>query len=505
MTPEGPEAPKPLSITDKLKNLFNQAVDAIKKSVEERKDIDPAADLVTVPEESKEDFEAPKEIFEKDFDLGDFEITEKEVPDLKPEAVYLLLGSVDRMAFKEVASRQRIKVERYGENVNWYNAAQMDATVFLQYKDQIETNFPTLTDPARRARILEVIQSMSEMTEFTDKAWKDMIKAKGYKSDEVYGSEGAYNLLLAFQRSVGTVQREMLVDENLKAEGEFLPMFTVRLEIATKEGKTDSARFAKLIEVVKKEKPEEEDEEDLDTDLDGGEPGPVVPLPQPEPAPEPAPVPPEPAPAPPEPAPEPPEEKESPDAEKLGKMVEELTGLGFELAEAPTNFGDNVYAKYGEKRVLIIFVSEGIYNFSMLNTPENVTVGVSNVDGQAMKTALDAQQHANKVEAMKLDLEHVAGFNATVEGPLAKDADGDDYDPNTYKVTLKGLIYTNPGTGDVSNPFDVKFIVRIDEKRGYVDAETVAGTRLKKADDPKALYEEAGEKGFKEQKIEKTP
>lgn len=285
--PKAPEV-KELSKLDRLTSLFNKAVDAIKKSADARKAVDPSKDLVDMDEKAKEQFEAPKVSWEKAFDLGKFEINQEEVkklPEITDDKVYLLLGSVDRVPFQKHYKRENLEVDRYGDGTKtkWYEAIKEDAALFIKLKDGIETNFPQLADTAKKDRMVQIVTDISQMTDFTDAAWRTMFKDKGYTDAEIYGAEGAYNLLLSFQRAIAPIDREELgkdedvvIGQNEKEEDIKAGKYTIRLEVASKKGKSDGDRFSKLVEVKVKEEEEEQEEE---------KPTPEPPAPTPEPEP----------------------------------------------------------------------------------------------------------------------------------------------------------------------------------------------------------------------------
>ncbi|MEK7085744.1 MAG: hypothetical protein AAB953_01890, partial [Patescibacteria group bacterium] len=260
-------SPEPSKL-DVLNGLFNQALKAMKDAVGARQKIDPSKDLVTLDDKAKESFEAPKVAFEKKFDLGDYQITPKDLKDVKIKAkhAYLLVGSVDQVAFTKGAKRE----------TKWYQALHQDAKLFLKVKDRVEIKFPGLKDTAKNTKMMDIIDKISKMTDFTDAAWNKMIADNKYTDDEIYGAEGAYNLLLAFQRAIGSVDRKALLDPpkiTLDATDPNNPISVpqlakIRLELSSKNGKADEDRVSRLVGVKVKEAKKETVVEAPKTDPD---------------------------------------------------------------------------------------------------------------------------------------------------------------------------------------------------------------------------------------------
>ncbi|MEK7548239.1 MAG: hypothetical protein AAB540_05070, partial [Patescibacteria group bacterium] len=243
-------------IFDKLRFAFGSALDVIQDSVKSRKSLDSSKDLLEAEDDTPE---SPKELDAvriewgtlTPHELGKYQLPAGIVaPKLEADKTYLLLGSVDRTAFDKKMKREGIvsKTED-GHDLNWYQDASATAALFLKYKDYIETNFKSWNSPAKQERLLTIMKVVSDMTEFTDAAWEKMIKDNKFTDNEIYGSEGVYNLLLAFNRANESTSTNLEKGLFEAAKGKFSPnVFKIRLEVAGKAGgKDENARYSKLL------------------------------------------------------------------------------------------------------------------------------------------------------------------------------------------------------------------------------------------------------------------
>ncbi len=256
MAPNAPQGSPELSKLDILNGLFDKAQAIMKASIGARQKpgIDPLEGLIALEDKAREFFGVPKLIFGKKFDLGEYKVTPDELKDVKIEGkhVYSLVGRVDQVAFDEAKTR----------GADWYVDLQKDAELFLKVKDRIKIDFPELWGGAKYVKMMNIIGVMSTMSNFNDSDWKKMIADNKYTDDEIYGAEGAYNLLLAFQRAIAPVDRNALLNPpnvTLDATDPSKPvtipqLAKIRLGLSGKKVKSDEDRFSGLIGVEVKEK-----------------------------------------------------------------------------------------------------------------------------------------------------------------------------------------------------------------------------------------------------------
>lgn len=146
--------------------------------------------------EQKELEEAYKEIFKQNFAVGEYTLPENTALPKLENKEYKTIGKVDRQWHREKA-----KVEA------WYRVKAENAQRMLSVFDQVEHNFASLQDPKVLEAYKGLLTKMSTMTSFKAKDWKKLVSESGLTKAQIYGPEGIYNLLLAFQRASVTVPK----------------------------------------------------------------------------------------------------------------------------------------------------------------------------------------------------------------------------------------------------------------------------------------------------------
>ena len=147
-------------------------------------------------------------------------------------------------------------------------------------------------------------------------------------------------------------------------------------------------------------------------------------------------------------------------------MDDELKQIGMITTTLPNAFGESVYAKYGEKRLTITFVSEGKYGYKLLSRQQSIDNAAGGViSGETsnledIKKAID-NEHIDKNKVMVLDLEHVR-----LEKQISQNVTQKLEVKSVTTVTGKSGVYSvdihteNYQTGnDVYKPFDAKLNV----------------------------------------------
>lgn len=472
--PSVPGSGKEKGVFDVLNDAFDKALKNL--SVARKKTGD---NVATTLLEANEIREKTEEIFHANHESGKYRLTDEAKKVVVDQAKnYLFAGSVDREQFRKATKREDIIVYKETgadgkeQGVNWYKDMSRAAMGFLNLQGNVEVNFPSLRDAAKKTKAMEIVKTFSEMKDFTDAAWAKMIKDKGYSDDEVFGSEGAYQLLLAFQRSMAAISDQSNFPANEK--------YKIRLEIADVEGKSEKHRYTKVLTGKLKEKKPE-----VKPPVAPPVKPPVAPPVKPPVAPPPVPpvkplvappvkppvVPPvAPPPAPPK-APE--ATKESPEALKIKEMLANLRTLGFEIVIAPSKFGVDGYAKYDAdpktpKRIGFSLNADGTYNYKMVTLPDGrPDLSGKSVDGMTIKGALDGMKFSDPVKVLKEDFLHVPGYQVSIKALTGKSPQGDEYEPNTYAVTVKNQKYENKKTGVISAAFDAEFEVELNQVVGY--------------------------------------
>lgn len=263
MTPPT-EALKSKSPLDHLNGLVSDSLKSVKDSIDRRGKIGVHDDLVKVKGEAEKKYEAPKETWTKNFELGKYLIGAKDkAPEIKDKSVYLLMGSVDRVAYDKDKIREKVMVYKKDNgdpdpdkwpDVNWYEDIKNNAQTFMKFKDRVDINFPSLKDTAKKDNMYKIVEAMSKMPTFTDASWKKMIADNKFSDDDVYGPEGAFNLILAFSRATGNVDLEkdskvaVGKDQNNK-DITVDKLYKIHLEVSSKAGNRPVNRYGKVVEI----------------------------------------------------------------------------------------------------------------------------------------------------------------------------------------------------------------------------------------------------------------
>jgi len=458
------------SPADYLKEIYDKFKEVSDKGGKDRAKADPSKELVVLKEDEKGPFESPKSIWGMNFDLSKYyvEDTSKQ-PQIAENAVYFLNGSVDRTSFRKHGKRENIVVITTKEadgsetKVKWYEDAKNMAVLFLRYADRIETDgFSTMEAGAKRDRMMEIMKAMSETTDFTDEAWNKMIKDNGYTDAEVFGPEGAYNLLLAFSRATGNISmgedNKVVVGKDKDGNDIEVPVYyKINLSLAKKAGRHRKDRYGKVVELkVKEEEEEEKPKKELKVELKEEPKKELKVELKEEPKKEPKD----------EPKPEPIKPKEDPKRieaqEKLGNMLAALSKEGFELTWTPSEFGQSVYVKYGDKRLNVAVNEDGSYSYQLLSRPQSRDNTDGGVKGKGtiaeMRKAIDSEP-VDKEKVMTLDLQAVS-IN-TKRGSIIESVKVTSLTPRKDKGTYDLVIHADNYEmgGKVYEPFDLKLIV----------------------------------------------
>lgn len=244
-TPESfsPEEQDVLAPGPKVSELYAMYDDITAKSQSKRSEI--REDIAST--EKSKNFQNPEVVQKRDYDSGLGGIEEDStLKGLEAGKKYLLSGGVDKHGFSAWRKRENLIVDRVEErDINWYESLARDAKLFAEIAPFIHVNFPGLKDDGKLLNTIGVALKVSEMTEFTDKAFKQMIKENGFSRKQIYGREGVIQALLAFNRAIDSVDRSLLTEENLIASEDKLPNITIRVELGKK-------RFSQLTSVEEK-------------------------------------------------------------------------------------------------------------------------------------------------------------------------------------------------------------------------------------------------------------
>lgn len=173
---------------------------------------------------AKESFEGEALIGkENSYKLGEKGLTQKEkknmtpadrakYPRLEKGKKYIAVGGVDKTPFKQAMH----------DNVWYYEMAQV-ADLMLKNKDSITFEFPAMRkDPKYKERILAAVKDISHgSVQGVTEDFKAMIE-KGRSLDDVYGAEGAFNVILAYGRAIdklNNVEPGASIEYRLKLSG----------------------------------------------------------------------------------------------------------------------------------------------------------------------------------------------------------------------------------------------------------------------------------------------
>ncbi|MBP9770556.1 hypothetical protein KBC97_00160 [Candidatus Gracilibacteria bacterium] len=505
-TKNAPEVQKdPAGLLDGIYEDFKKTLD---KYTSERQKADPSKDLVVLKDKEKSPFEAPRSVWAQNFELGQYLAAKR--PEIKDkEAVYFMTGGVDRTVFNKKIKREDMVAYKYEDKegkehkVGWYEDATATAKKFVAFSDRIDADgFSTMEDGEKKERMTTIMTAISKMTEFTDAAWTKMIEENKFTEEEIYGPEGAYNLLLSFNRAVGNIDLTedptIAIGKDVDGNDVEVPViYKIKLKIAKKSGNRKKDRFGKVVEVkVKKVEEPKKKEETKPKPVEPAKPAePAKPVEKPKPAepakpqenPQPKPVEPAKPQENPQPKPVEPAKPVEKPKENFAAMEGELRSLNIVVNRIPTKFGETVYAQYGEKRLNVTFESPGVYSFKMVNLPDGrPAVEGKNVNAMKIKTDLDAAI-ADKLKAMVSDLANVVLKNPGANNPSPTieltPLTGIDpitnaaYEDNTYKVTVRNYQIESSKDHSISAPANYTFEIKVSKDLGY-SGETEGGQVL---------------------------
>lgn len=133
-------------------------------------------------------------------------------PLLEKGKTYLAKGAVNRVPFK-----QDIR------DKHWYYEMAVAGKKLIENFDSVAFDFPALKNKQYKARMKAAIEkiTVSSVDLIADKLTPEQFKAKieeGFSKDEIYGSQGIFNIILAFGRAydlVNNVQEGASIDYRL--------------------------------------------------------------------------------------------------------------------------------------------------------------------------------------------------------------------------------------------------------------------------------------------------
>ena len=270
MSNDNLETPK--SPLDYLKGIYEKSLDAIDQARNigkgKRQQVDPSSGLVVLDEEEKNKFETPKSIWGMNFDLSQYLVKDaKQKPVISDKAIYFLNGSVDRTGFDKDKKREKIIFTYPTDNpettvsANWYEDKKTLAVYFLKYTDRIDTVGFSTMEGSKKPRMLQIIKAISEMNDYTDRGWKSLItllRTNNFSDEEIFGPEGACNLLLAFGRAAGNINLEadarVVVGKNAAGKIMEVPVYyKFNLRLAKNPGDQVKDRYGRIVEVKVKD------------------------------------------------------------------------------------------------------------------------------------------------------------------------------------------------------------------------------------------------------------
>lgn len=162
--------------------------------------------------ESKE----KKEFFKKMHEVGKYEFDKKDkLPDLKNKRRVILEGSTDANWFDLDKKRDE----------SWYQKIAEDAVRIKNLRGYIKTNL----DPESQARMDKLIDLVVIINDtpavkdrFEHEKWSRTLLDGGFTREEILGSAGLYNYILAFRRAASEVEGGKTVRRKL-SEKDFKP------------------------------------------------------------------------------------------------------------------------------------------------------------------------------------------------------------------------------------------------------------------------------------------
>lgn len=162
--------------------------------------------------ESKE----KKEFFRKMYEVGKYGFDKKDkLPDLKNKRRVILEGSTDANWFGLDKKRDE----------SWYQKIAEDAVRIKNLRGYIKTNL----DPQSQDRIdklIDLVVVINDTTAVKDRfeheKWSSTLRDGGFTQEEILGSAGLYNYILAFRRAASEIEGGKTVRRKL-SEKDFMP------------------------------------------------------------------------------------------------------------------------------------------------------------------------------------------------------------------------------------------------------------------------------------------
>lgn len=494
MAPDGkaPEAAAPKSVFDRLKDLFTSTVDKARTdSVLARQKIKPDETLLALANASEEN-ESIELNFEAQYELGDANLDNPKttkssptLPTLEDGRTYRLMGSVDRETF-DINAKRAGDVDKVS-GLNFYSRFAVLASEFTDFSEHIEANFDVFRDPVKAAKMMKIIEAMMYLpSNPTDADWKNFVKTNGYTKEEIYGPEGALNILLSFDRATKSVDGLDIEDFKQKDEKTPPKFLDIRLDIAAKPGARREARYTKLVSTKLKEKTTTKPpvEPEKKPPVDPKKKPPEDPKKKP---------------------PEPDKSKEGVDEVKIGIMDKQLRDAGFEIVYQARKIGESAYLKLGKKRLLAKYNADSSFTYTILTLKDGWTAEQTKTvpDAKTIKAnlvALDARSPAaspseDTVRRLYSDFQNVPKYR---EHMTMIDATGTKIGKFTFEkkhlaslVTVKGAKFID-ASGAQKGPFDAKFIMTINEvSEEYKLYDSTKGTVIDDGTDAAKLIEGA--------------
>lgn len=194
------------------------------------------------------DVEKESTIAEKKYRPGEKALTQEQRAKMTPEQrkkypllekgkKYISVGAVDKVPFKPVL-----------RDKGWYVEMAATGKNLIQNFDAVSFDFPGL-DKASLRKAVENIASVSTLDLITGTVTTEDYKKKiesGFSADEIYGVNGAFNVILAFGRAqdlLNNVQPGASIDYRLKlAVNRYSKLLAKKVKAEKVEGKSDTFR-----------------------------------------------------------------------------------------------------------------------------------------------------------------------------------------------------------------------------------------------------------------------
>jgi hypothetical protein len=248
---------------------LDKMYDKIRQNIEEQKALSDETASVLVGNVEVMDAEALK----KEHDPGKYRTQEAKKVDLKANSNYALYGWVDQQVYRQERFKRDGVTKRskflYRPR-SFYKRIREDAKRFLAVKEYIKVDFPNMY-AANWEKIEAILTKVASMPHLHAGKWLKMYDKEGFTEDEITGSTGLYNILLAFRRAVEPLKNKGLLeldeDGDLKNPELFItiadedgitplepPQLAILIGMAKDSGNRRVDRYSRVIEIKREEK-----------------------------------------------------------------------------------------------------------------------------------------------------------------------------------------------------------------------------------------------------------